>query len=87
MAMTMRQEVAKARPGFRVSNVSTQKEFVAANTLRERLLAMLAAFFGSVAVLLAGVGLYGVLHYSVVERRREIWIRMRSAPELQISRG
>lgn len=76
LAMTMRQAVAKARPGFRVSNVSTQREFVEAHTLRERLLAMLAAFFGCVAILLAGIGLYGVLHYSVVERRREIGIRM-----------
>lgn len=72
MAEALRQELPRARPEFRVSRVRTQLEINQAQTVRERLLAMLALFFGVVAVVLAGVGLYGVLHYSVLERQREI---------------
>jgi predicted permease len=43
---------------------------------RERMLAMLAALFGGLALLLAGVGLYGVVSYGVGARRTEIGIRI-----------
>lgn len=61
---------------FRVANMLTQQEMVDSHTVRERLLAMLSLFFAVVALVLAGIGLYGVLNYSVLQRRREISIRI-----------
>ena len=46
------------------------------NIAQERMLTTLCGFFGGLAVLLAGIGLYGVMAYAVGRRVREIGIRM-----------
>src|ERR1700733_7741082 len=76
LASVLRKAVPRARAGFRVSDLRTQSDLVRAQTVRERLLAMLAAFFSFVALLLAAIGLYGVLSYSLQQREHEFGIRI-----------
>jgi putative ABC transport system permease protein len=52
------------------------EEDIRAAVIQERLVAMLSAFFGGLALLLAAIGLYGIMSYTVARRRNEIGIRM-----------
>jgi len=59
-----------------VDEVTNLSEYVSRSLVQQKLVARLAAFFGLLALLLACVGLYGVLSFSVARRRNEIGIRV-----------
>src|SRR5208283_734924 len=76
LAPLLRNEIPRVHAGFSLTDVYLQSDFINNTLTRERLMALLSGFFGLVAVTLVGIGLYGVLSYLVVQRTREIGIRV-----------
>jgi predicted permease len=72
---SIRQRVATVYPGM-ISEFSNFQSRIEDGLLRERLLALLAGFFGALAVILTVIGLYGMLSYAVAQRRPEIGVRI-----------
>jgi predicted permease len=76
IAARVRQELRDLDPNLPVHKIDTIEEQLNDVLVQERLMATLAGFFGAVGALLAGLGLYGVISYTVTRRTNEIGIRL-----------
>jgi ABC-type antimicrobial peptide transport system permease subunit len=76
MTPILRSAVREVAPSMPVLSIKALTRLIDESLVQERLIARLSILFGIVAVVLASVGLYGVLAYSVVRRTNEIGIRM-----------
>jgi ABC-type antimicrobial peptide transport system permease subunit len=76
LAPALRRAVAATDPGVPLDDVRSLEQLVYASAARPRFRAALLGAFGGVALAIAGAGVYGLMAYTVRQRRRELGVRL-----------
>ncbi|HEX3742716.1 MAG TPA: ABC transporter permease [Bryobacteraceae bacterium] len=88
LVQAVRAAVRQAGPDLPIVGIQTQAQQIDIMLFQERLIARLASLFGLLSLLLASIGLYGLLAYEVTNATREIGIRVAlGAPLAEVLRG
>ena len=76
VAASLRQEVANFNRNLAIVSLKEERRLMDESVVQERLVAQLSTFFGVLAIVLAAIGLYGVMSYAVARKTNEIGIRI-----------